>query len=109
MQLFSPKPITTKSVIGEYVTLTIDCLALASSLDQFGWEGGLLYMSLPDVMMKTTEIELGLICYLWLVTLASEFTSLSLNFFSSQSVNNNNSRCSMVRFEDYMREFLYPT
>ena len=65
-------------------------------------------MSLFDVMMKTTEIELGLICHLWLVTLASEFTSLSLNFFSSQSINNN-SRCSKVLFEDYMRESLYPT
>lgn len=47
MQLVSPKPITTKSVIGEYVTLTTDCPALASSLDQFGWEGSLLYYVSP--------------------------------------------------------------
>ena len=109
MQLFSPKSITTKRVIGECVTLTIDCLALTSSLDQFGWEGVFCVMPLLDVKMKTTEVELGLICHLWLVTLASEFTSLSLNFFSSQSINSNNSRCSMVLSEDYMKEFLHPT
>lgn len=49
-------------------------------------------MLLFDVMMKTTDIELSLICGLWLVTYAREFTSLSLRFFSPQSANNN-SKC----------------
>lgn len=53
------------------------------------------------VIMTTTKIELGVICDLWLVTLASDLTSLSL-FFSSQSANNN-SRYFMTLTEDYRK------